>query len=85
LTRIRSFYFCHLLRCARGNEVSTCRTALRAQVDDPVGSFDQVKVVLDDDHTIARLHQALEQDQQAGGIGRVKPRSRFVQQVEDAP
>lgn len=39
-----------------GDHPPACVPALRAEVDDPVGLGDNVQVVLDDDHRVARVH-----------------------------
>ena len=42
LTRIGSRHCRNLFRCALGDNLPTGITALRAEVDDPVGGFDEV-------------------------------------------
>ena len=44
--------------------------ALRSQVDDPVGGGDDVEVVLDDDHRVARRDEPVEDAEQAVDVGR---------------
>ena len=39
---------------------------LRPQVDDPVGRLDHVQVVLDHDHRVAQVDQAVEHVEQLG-------------------
>jgi hypothetical protein len=55
------------------------------EVDHPVGAADEVQVVLDDDDRVPGVLQAVEQGDQARGVGRVQARRRFVEQVEGAP
>src|SRR6185436_17972397 len=43
-----------------GDELPARVPALRAEVQDPVGTLDHVEVVLDDEHGVARIDQALE-------------------------
>ena len=74
-----------LLWGSLGHDLAAGFSALRAQVDDPIGAFDHVQVVLDHDHGIAGLHQALEQHEQVGYVGGVQAGGRLVQQVERAP
>ena len=49
-----------LLRGALGDDQAAAGAALRAHVDDPVGGLDDVEVVLDDDHRVALVDQALQ-------------------------
>jgi hypothetical protein len=44
--------------------------ALGAEVDDPVGAFNDVEVVLDDEDGVAAVDEALEDDEEAGGCPR---------------
>ena len=52
--------FRNLLRRAGGNDFSTTATALRSHVYDPVGGLNNIEVVLDDDHGIAVVAQAMQ-------------------------
>jgi MFS family permease len=45
-----------LFRRAFGNHQAAPRSTLRSHVDQPVGGLDHVKVVLDDDDRVARIH-----------------------------
>ena len=57
-----------LLRCAFGDDVATRLTTLRAHIDDPVGSLDDLKVVLDDDHRVSLINEGLQSIQQGTDI-----------------
>jgi hypothetical protein len=46
-------------RALRDNEAAAVAT-LRAQVEYPVGGFDDLKVVLDDDHGVALINQCVQ-------------------------
>ena len=48
-----------LLRRAAGDELAAAGAALRAEVDDMVRDLDDVEIVLDDEHRVARVHQPL--------------------------
>ena len=50
----------HLLRRALGDDGAAAVAALGAQVHDMVGAFDDVEVVLDDEHGVARVDKALQ-------------------------
>ena len=41
-----------VFRRALGHNLSALLSALRSQVDDPIRGFDDVEVVLDDDHRV---------------------------------
>ena len=56
--------------------------ALRAEVDDAVGGGDQVEVVLDDDHGVAAVHEALEGGDEPRHVGHVEAGRRLVEDVE---
>jgi hypothetical protein len=47
-------------------------TALRAEVDHPIGAFDHVQVVLYDDDGVVLIDQPLEQQDQVNCIGGVQ-------------
>ena len=57
-----------LLGCAFGDDVATRLTSLRAHIDDPVGSLDDLKVVLDDDHRVSLIDEGLQSIQQGTNI-----------------
>ena len=47
-----------LLWCALGHDAAAAVAALRAEIDDPVGLLDDVKVVLDHQDSVAEFRQA---------------------------
>lgn len=49
----------HFFRRAGGDDLPAAGAAFGAEVDDPVGGFDHVQIVLDDHHSIAVARQAL--------------------------
>ena len=53
-----------------------------AQVDDPVGRFDDVEVVLDHDDRVALVDEAVEHFEQFGEVVEVEAGGGFVEQVE---
>ena len=71
-----------LLGRAGGDRHAALLAALRAQVDDPVGALDDVEVVLDHDHAVARVDEPLEHLQQALDVGEVQAGGRLVEDVE---
>ena len=54
----------------------------RAQVDDPVGTGDDVHVVLDDDDRVAGIDQPVQLAHEQLDVGGVQPGGRLVEQVE---
>jgi hypothetical protein len=58
--------------------------ALPAQVEDPIGAFDQMQVVLHNDDSVAGVHQAPQQPYRVGHIGGVQPSRGLIQGVEHA-
>lgn len=47
-----------------------------------VSHFDHIKIMLNDDHGVASIHQALEYIHQHPNVFKVKSRSRFVEEVD---
>ncbi len=58
------------------------RAAFGAQVDDPVGLGDHVQVVLDDDHAVAAVHQAVQHADELVHVGHVQAHGGLVQHVQ---
>ena len=56
----------NLFGCARGNDRSATVSSLGAEVDDVVGTFDNVKVVLNNDNSVARIAKSLQNLQELG-------------------
>ena len=72
----------HLLRGAGGHHLPAAPAALGTQVDDPVRVGDDIEVVLDDDHRVALVDQALEDRQELADVLEVQARRRLVQDVD---
>ena len=82
--RVRLSDLCYLFGRARGQEAAARRAAFGAEVNHPIRSLDQVHVVFDYDDAVARIHQALQNEQQAGRVGRVQASGGLIEQVEGA-
>ena len=67
-----------------GDEFTARVAALGAEVNHPVHALDHFQVVLDHDHRIAGIHQALEHLQQALHVGEMQAGGRLIQDVERA-
>ena len=61
------------------------RPALRPHVDQPVGGFDDVQVVFDDDDGVARVAQLVQHFEQQRDVGKVQAGGGFVQDVSPPP
>ena len=71
-----------LLRRAAGDDVAAFGAGFGAEVDDPVGRFDHVEVVFDDDDRVAVVDEAVEHVEQLGEVVEMQAGGRFVEQVE---
>src|SRR6185437_2553328 len=58
--------------------------AFRAHVDDPVGGFDDVEVVLDDEQRAAAVDELVEGGEELGYVVEVKAGGGLVEDVESA-
>ena len=58
------------------------RSALGAHVDDPVGGLDHIEVVLDHQHRVAQVDQAVQHFEQFADVGEVQSGRRFIEQVD---
>src|SRR5579875_3722970 len=72
----------HYLRRPLGDHPAA---ALRPEVDDPVGRLDDVQVVLDHDHGVALVDEALHDEQELAHVLEVQARRRLVEDVEGPP
>ena len=78
---IGAFDFSHLLRSAAGYDRSAHVAALRPHVDDIIGGFYQIKVVLNDNDGVALIGQPLEYRYQPVNVGGMKSGRRFVKDI----
>src|SRR4029077_13703158 len=74
-----------LLRRTGGDDFATLVPAFRPEVDDVIGGFQHVEVVLDDDHGVAGIDEAMEHVEQALDVGEVQARGRLVEDIEGLP
>src|SRR5688500_13647849 len=72
----------HRLGCALDEHGAAAVAALGAEVDDPVGRLDDVEVVLDDEHGVALVDQALEDREQSADVLEVEPGAGLVEDVD---
>ena len=74
-----AFHHRHFLRRARGDHLPAFLAAFRTEIDDPVGAFHHLQIVLDHDDRIARLDQALKQPNEKRDIVEMQPGGRLVE------
>ena len=53
LACVRAFGLRHHFRCAAGDDAAATVATFWAQVDDVVGGFDHIQIVLNDDNAVA--------------------------------
>jgi hypothetical protein len=59
--------------------------ALRPQIDHVIGRFDYIQVMFDQQHRVARVHQAVQRLQQALDVRQVQPGCRLIENVDRVP
>ena len=69
---------------ALGDDAAAAFAAFGAEVDDPVGLFDDVEVVLDDEHGVAEIDEALENVEEFSNIVEMEAGGGLVKDVERA-
>src|SRR2546423_15711255 len=69
---------------ALGDDAAAALAAFRAEVDDPVGLFDDVGRGLGDEHGVAKIDQALKYLEELWKVVEVQARCRSIQNVERA-
>ena len=56
--------------------------SFRSQIDDPIGHFDDVEVMLDDDYGVPQFHQAVEDVEELLHVVKVQAGGGFIQDVQ---
>jgi hypothetical protein len=64
---------------ARGDEFSAFRSCFWAEIEDPVGIFDDIEMVLDDQKGGTLVDEAMEQSNKEGDIIQVKTGGGFIE------
>ena len=72
----------HLFRTSLSDDVTACLASLRSEVDHPIGCFDDIQIVFDDDEGIAGIHQFVQDGQQFLDVVEVKAGGRLIQDIE---
>src|SRR5438552_3647224 len=84
LTRIRLLYIRHVFRSSGGDDIAPAQSSLRSQIDNPVGGLDDVQVVLNDEHGVATVNEAVEHAHKHPHVLEMKTGRRLVKDVECA-
>ena len=74
-----------LFRRSLGDDAAPAAAAFWPEIDDPVGSLEDVEVVLDHDDRIAMVAEPVQHGQQHLDVVEMKARRRFVEDIERAP
>ena len=67
-----------LFRRSDDDELTAIASGFGTEIDDVVGAFDDVEIVLDDDDRVTRRDETLEHFQEHAGIVEMQARGRFV-------
>src|ERR1700722_2289130 len=74
---------CNLLGRAGGDDFAALIAAFRAEVDEPVGGFDHIEIVLNDDERRAGFEKLAECGEKFCDIVKVEAGCRLVEDVEN--
>src|SRR6266481_7532372 len=69
---------------ALGDDAAAALAAFRAEVNDPVGLFDDVEMVLDDEHGVAEIDKALQDVEELSNVVEVQAGGGLIENVERA-
>src|SRR5579864_9143369 len=78
------FYARNLLGRALRDDAAAFVAAFGAEIDDPVGLFDDVEMVLDDQHGIAERYEAVQHVEQLFDVVKVQPGGWLVENIQRA-
>src|SRR5258707_1349276 len=77
-------------RCRNGfgrplsDDLSPCLASFGAEIDDPIGRFDDIKIVLDNEQRISRRAQFKEHFQKLGDVMKMQAGRWLVQYIQGA-
>src|SRR5688500_17803229 len=80
--RVRRLDLRHFLWCPGSDDRASTNSAFGPKVDDPVRRLDDVEVVLDHQHGVSAIDEAVQHFEQQPNILEVQPRRGFVEDVE---
>ena len=72
----------YLFGCAAGHKLTSAVATIRTDVDDMVGAFDNLHIVLDDEDAMATFYEGVEGMQQALDVVEVQTRRGLVEDEE---
>ncbi len=72
----------HVFRRSRCNNLSACLATLRPKIDDIVGTLDDIEIVLNYEHSVAKIDEPLQHVQKVLYIFEVESGCRLVEDVE---
>ena len=75
---------CQVFRRAHAHHRAAAGAAFGADVDQPVGGFEDVQVVFDDDDGVARVAQLVQHFERQINVGKVQAGGWLVEDVERA-
>ena len=81
-SRVGGFAGCDLFWRACDDDLASGVAAFGAEVDDVVGGFDYVKMVLDGDDGVTCVYQAIEALEKAFDVGEVEAGGGLVEDVD---
>src|SRR6516165_4768424 len=84
LAGVRLFGARDLFRGALGDDPAAALSAFGAKVDDPVGLLDDVEMVLDDEHGVAQIDEALQDVEEFADVVEMQAGGGFVEDVHGA-
>jgi hypothetical protein len=73
----------NIFGCPLCDKTATFIASSWAEVDEPVGGFDYVQIMLDHEHRMTGIHQALKNLQQQADVMEVKTRSGLVEEEKE--
>jgi len=66
--------------CAVRNDVTATVPGLGPEINDPIGTFDDVEVVLDNEHRMTGIDETLKSFQQNADVVKVQAGGRFIEE-----
>ncbi len=81
---VRGFDLGHVARSSGGHDAPAAGASFGPEIDDPIGRFDHVEIVLDHDHGVAGVDKVVQHFEQQADVGKVQAGGRLVEQIERA-
>ena len=79
---VAGFYFYDVFGGSLGYDGAAFVAAFGAEIDDPVGAFDDIEIVFDDDECVAVVGEAIYDRAKAMDIFKVEAGCWFIEDVE---